>query len=139
MKKALYIIAIASLVFSCRSESTEENTSSSSSSSTQTSTTSVRMSVINSQNVTQKDIVVMMFKTKPTSSTNLPNIEKQVISDTNGLANFDLSTYITSDIAVTYYFEAFKKEGNNYVWISKTHPEIAIKKGQQTTTSIVVN
>ena len=81
----------------------------------------------------------MMFKTKVTSASNLPTIEKQATSDANGLATLDLSSYITSNIAATYYFEAFKKEGSNLVWVSKTHPEISIKKNQQVTTSIIVN
>ncbi len=139
MKKTFYAFLIASLLFSCRSESTEESSSSETETSTQTSTTLVKMNVLNSQNVVQKDIVIMMFKSKVTSANNLPTIEKQATSDINGLATLDLSSYITSNIATTYYFEAFKKDGNNYTWVSKTHPEISIKKGQQTTTSIVVN
>lgn len=139
MKKILYTFAIFTLLTSCRSESTEETNSTETETSTQTSSTLVKMNVLNSQNIAQKDIVVMMFKTKVTSASNLPAIEKQATSDANGLATLDLSSYITSNIAATYYFEAFKKEGSNLVWISKTHPEISIKKNQQVTTSIVVN
>ena len=139
MKKLIYSLALFSLLVSCRSESTEESSSTETETSTQTSSTLVKMNVLNSQNIAQKDIIVMMFKTKVTSASNLPTIEKQANSDANGLATLDLSNYITSNIATTYYFEAFKKDGNNYTWISKTHPEILIKKGQQTTTSIVVN
>lgn len=139
MKKSIYTFALVSLLTSCRSESNEETNSTEIETSTQTSSTLVKMNILNSQNIAQKDIIVMMFKTKVTSTSNLPNIEKQATSDSNGLAAFDLSTYITSNIATTYYFEAFKKDGNNYVWISKTHPEISIKKNQQVTTSIVVN
>lgn len=139
MRKIILALALAVLFTGCRSESTEETSFTSEESNTQTSATTVKMNVLNLQNVPQKDIVVMMFKTKVTSENILPNIEKQVTSDANGLANFDLSTYITSNVATTYYFEAFKKEGNNYVWISKTHPEISIKKNQVTTTSIIIN
>ena len=139
MKKLILTLAVVGLIVSCRSESTEETNSTESETSTQTSSTLVKMNVLNSQNIAQKDIIVMMFKTKVTSASNLPTIEKQANSDANGLATLDLSNYITSNIATTYYFEAFKKDGNNYTWISKTHPEILIKKGQQTTTSIVVN
>lgn len=139
MKKLILTFATLALMASCRSESSEESNSMETETSTQTSSTLVKMNVSNSQNIAQKDIVVMMFKAKVTSATNLPTIEKQVTSDSNGLANFDLSAYITSNIPTTYYFEAFKKDGNNYIWVSKTHPEISIKKNQQVTTSIVVN
>ena len=139
MKKLIYSLALFSLLVSCRSESTEESSSTETETSTQTSPTLVKMNVLNSQSVAQKDVVVMMFKTKVTSASNLPTIEKQATSDANGLATLDLSSYITSNIAATYYFEAFKKEGSNLVWVSKTHPEISIKKNQQVTTSIIVN
>lgn len=139
MKNTFYAFLIASLLINCRSESTEESSSTETETSTQSSSTLVKMNVLNSQNMAQKDIVVMMFKSKITSVNNLPTIEKQATSDISGLATLDLSSYITSNIATTYYFEAFKKDGNNYIWVSKTHPEISIKKGQQTTTSIVVN
>jgi len=139
MKKLILTFATLALMASCRSESSEETSSTETETTTQNSSTFVKMNVVNSQNVAQKDIVVMMFKTKVTSASNLPTIEKQITSDASGLANFDLSAYITSNIATTYYFEAFKKDGSNFVWVSKTHPEISIKKNQQTTTSIVVN
>jgi len=139
MKKIIYSLAIISLIVSCSSESDEATSSTDTQTTTQSSGTMVKMNVVNSQNIAQKDIVVMMFKSKVTSANNLPTVEKQATSDTNGLAILDLSNYITSNIATTYYFEAFRKSGNDYTWISITHPEIQIKKGQQTTTSIVVN
>lgn len=138
MKKVLILAITALLSFSC--SRTDESSSSSTSTSTQTTTsTSVKMNVVNAQSVPQANVIVMMFKTKVTSSSNLPNIEKQVTSDSNGLANFDLSSYITSDIATTYYFEAFRQQGSNLVWVSTIHPEIQIKKNTQVTTSIIVN
>ena len=108
MKKIFLLTTITLFFLSC---SRDENSSSSSSSTTntQTTTTSIKMNVVNAQNVPQSNVIVMMFKSKVTSSANLPAIEKQVTSDSNGLANFDLSTYITSDIPTTYYFEAFRQ------------------------------
>ena len=125
MKKIFLLTTITLFFLSC---SRDENSSSSSSSTTntQTTTTSIKMNVVNAQNVPQSNVIVMMFKSKVTSSANLPAIEKQVTSDSNGLANFDLSTYITSDIPTTYYFEAFRQQGNNLVWVSTIHPEISI-------------
>ena len=67
MKKLIYSLALFSLLVSCRSESTEESSSTETETSTQTSPTLVKMNVLNSQSVAQKDVVVMMFKTKVTS------------------------------------------------------------------------
>lgn len=140
MKKIFFLSALLSLSINCSSSDDEVSTSeTSTTTTTQSTSTAVKMNVVNAQNVKQPNITVMMFKTKVTTTTNLPTIEKQVVSDSNGLANFDLSSYITSNIAQDYYFEAFKKEGNNYVMISTTHPVISIKKNNQVTTSIVVN
>ena len=138
MKKILLLAPFALTLINC-SRTDESSTDSTTTSTTQTTQTSVKMNVVNSQNQKQPGIIVMMFKTKVTNSSNLPTIEKQVISDANGLANFDLSSYISSDINQKYYFEAFKLQNNNYVWISTTHPEIDIKKNTQITTSIIVN
>ena len=138
MKKILLLALFALTLINC-SRTDESSTDSTTTSTTQTTQTSVKMNVVNSQNQKQPGIIVMMFKTKVTNSSNLPTIEKQVISDANGLANFDLSSYISSDINQKYYFEAFKLQNNNYVCISTTHPEIDIKKNTQITTSIIVN
>lgn len=140
MKKITLVIFVSLMSLNCgRTDDSSSSSSSSSSTTTQTTKTSVKLNVINSQNIAQKDIVVMMFKTKVTSATNLPNIEKQVTSDVNGLADFDLTSYITSETTQKYYFEAFKKNGNSLVWVSIIHPEIDIKKNTQITTSIIVN
>ena len=139
MKNIILFFTLVATLASCRSESNEVSGSSETETTSQSTSTLVKMNVINSQNVVQKDIVIMMFKTKVSSGSNLPTIEKEAVSDANGLAKIDLSDYISSNIAQIYFFEAFKKVGNNYVWVSKTHPEIEIKKNSQVTTSIIIN
>ena len=101
MKKIFFLSALLSLSINCSSSDDEVSTSetSTTTTTTQSTSTAVKMNVVNAQNVKQPNITVMMFKTKVTTTTNLPTIEKQVVSDSNGLANFDLSSYITSNIA----------------------------------------
>lgn len=139
MRKILTIATLLVIFIGCSRTDESSSTESSSSSSSQTTNTTVKMNVVNAQSVPKSGITVMMFKTKVVTNAPLPNIEKQVVSDANGLANFDLESYITSNIPQTYYFEAFTKQGNNWVLVSTIHPEIQIKKGTQTTTSIIVN
>lgn len=139
MKKLLFLSIFTLNLISCSRTDETSSSSSSSSTTTQTAATTVKFNVINAQNAPQPNVIVMMFKTKVTNSSNLPPIEKQATSDSNGKANFELSSYITSDVTTTYYFEAFRQQGNNLVWVSTIHPEISIKKNTQVTTSIIVN
>jgi len=110
---------------------------SSSSSSTSLSETAIIFTVIDAQNNVKSGYTIMMFAEKAQFDEPLPTIEKQVVSDSKGIAKFDLNNYITNP--ETLYFEAFVKEGNNYVWKSMVHhPEITISKGTKMTTSIIV-
>lgn len=138
MKKIFFLFTLSLFLLSCdRSETVTTETSTTGSSTTQTTTTSVKMNVINSNSVPQAGVVVMMFREKVTSQQALPVIVKEVTSDANGLAYFDLSTTLNANEEV-FYFEAFRKNGNNYTWVSTIHPVLTIKKNTQTTTSIIV-
>lgn len=121
---------------SCEKEEITETDSTSTTTTTTTTKTEVRMTVSDAQNNPKSGYTVMMFLEQPTASSNLPNIEMQVDSDSEGIATFDLGTYITSPTLL--YFEAFKKVGNDYEWKSITHPSKSIKKGTKWTTSIIV-
>jgi hypothetical protein len=81
----------------------------------------------------------MMFDQPYTSGTALPPIKKQVTTDANGLAYFDLNTMITNSTPTTYYFEAFLSNGTG-VYTSKgiSHYYVSISKGTMSTTSIIV-
>lgn len=138
MKKIIFLFTLSLFLLSCdRSETVTTETSTTGSSTTQTTTTSVKMNVINSNSVPQAGVVVMMFREKVTSQQALPVIVKEATSDANGLAYFDLSTTLNANEEV-FYFEAFRKNGNNYTWVSTIHPVLTIKKNTQTTTSIIV-
>ncbi len=138
MKKIFFLFTLSIFLLSCeRSETVTTETSETGSSTTQTTTTSVKMNVINSNNVPQAGVVVMMFREKVTSQQALPAIVKEATSDANGLAYFDLSTTLNADEEV-FYFEAFRKNGNNYTWVSTIHPVLTIKKNTQRITSIIV-
>lgn len=138
MKKIIFLFTLSLFLLSCdRSETVTTETSTTGSSTTQTTTTSVKMNVINSNSVPQAGVVVMMFREKVTSQQALPVIVKEATSDANGLAYFDLSTTLNADEEV-FYFEAFRKNGNNYTWVSTIHPVLTIKKNTQRTTSIIV-
>ena len=70
-----------------------------------------------------------MFDQPVTSASALPPIKKQVLTDANGMAYFDLNSIITSSSPTTYYFEAFTQTGANYEWKSVTHFNANLSKG----------
>ena len=132
------LIALVTLIsFSCSSDdSSSEETSGGSST---TTNTWVKLTAITSTGVKKPNYIIMMFDQPVTSSSALPPIKKQVTTDADGLAYFDLNTMITSTTPTTYYFEAFVQDGANYVWKSVSHPTYNIAKGQMITSSIIVN
>ncbi|MFX1627116.1 hypothetical protein JZ969_09535 [Riemerella anatipestifer] len=139
-KMSRYLLLVCSVLWlvSCtRIESVLEETSSSSTTKIKTST-AVKINVINGNNEPQSGIVVMMFKSKVKADAPLPTVEKEVVSDINGVANFDLSSYIQEDTEQIYYFEAFRKQGDKYLLVSTTHPEFKIKKNTIKTTAIII-
>ena len=77
--------------------------------------------------------------TEPTTIADLPPIIKQVTTDANGLAYFDLNALIVSTIPYTYYFEAFETVEDGYLWKSVIHPSFELKKGMMVTDIILVN
>jgi len=114
-------------------------TSSSSTNTNEPTETWVKLTVIDLQGNKKPGYTVMMFSNPVTSGNALPTILIQVTTDANGLAYFDLNTFITSPVAQTYYFEAFIKSGQNYLWESISHPSHSLKKGTRVTGSIIVN
>lgn len=129
------MICIAVLFSSCSKVETSKTTSSSSSSTT-LSETAVILTVKDVQNNIKSGYTIMMFTEKVQLNEPLPTIEKQIVSDSEGIVKFDLNDYIVNPTKL--YFEAFVKEGNNYIWKSISHPEGTIKKGTTWTTSIFV-
>lgn len=131
-------MCLSVLFINCAKEEVEtETTTSSSTTTTTTTSTEVIMSVVDSEGNPKSGYSVLMFLEQPSETETLPTIEKEVISNSEGLSTFDLDTYIVS--ATTVYFEAFTKEGENYVWESITHPTKTISKGTKWTTSTIVD
>jgi len=140
-KKYLTVTVFALITMfsvSC-SKSSNETTSSESSSTTTQSPTWVKLTVLNSSNAPKANYIVMMFDQPPSTTSALPPIKKQVTTDANGLAYFDLNSMVTSSANTTYYFEAFVPSGNDFIWKSITHPHFEISKGNMVTSSILVN
>jgi hypothetical protein len=136
--KATILALVTIFTISCSKDESSNTTDESSSSTTQ-SQTWVKLTAITTAGVPKANYKIMMFKTQPTTTTALPTIEKEVTTDANGLAYFDLNTMITSTIPATYYFEAFVQTGADYTWKSVTHYNVNLSKGTMATSSIIVN
>lgn len=99
----------------------------------------VKLTATTAANVNKPNYIIMMFDQPVTSTTALPPIIKQVTTDANGLAYFDLKTIVTTSTLKTYYFEAFTQTTSGYMMESVTHPAIQMKSGNMITSSIIVN
>lgn len=137
--KSLSFAIIAFIAFSCSSDETINTTETSGTSTTINSNASVKLTAINSSGATKANYIIMMFETPLTTNSPMPTIIKQVTTDANGLANFDLSTIVTSATPKKYYFEAFISNGSNYTLKSISHPDFDIAKGIVVTSSIIVS
>jgi hypothetical protein len=136
--KTLLFALLTILVISCSKD--EDSSSSQTNTSTSTTTTWVKLTTLTSAGVVKPNYKVMMFSTQPTTNTPLPTILKEVTTDANGLAYFDLNSMITSTTPTTYYFEAFISDGSGgYVWKSISHYNVSLIKGSIATSSILVN
>ena len=135
--KTVTLILTTIVALSCSSD----NSSSSSEiggGSTTTSNTWVKLTATTGS-VVKPNYIIMMFDEPVTTSAALPPIKKQVVTDANGLAFFDLNSIITTSTEKTYYFEAFVQNGSGYTWKSVSHYNVNLKKGTMATSSIIVN
>ena len=137
--KATILALVTIFTISCSKDDDSSSTETGGGSSTTTNTW-VKLTATTSASVVKPNYIIMMFDQPVTSSTALPPIRKQVTTDSNGLAYFDLNSMITSTTPTTYYFEAFVSNGSGgYIWKSVSHPTYNIAKGQMITSSIIVN
>ena len=136
--KASILVLVTIFTISC---SKDESTSSTQTGGGVITTTNtwVKLTAITAEGVNKPNYIIMMFDQPVTSTSALPPIKKQIITDLNGLAYFDLNTMVTSTTPTTYYFEAFVQNGTGYTWKSVSHPTFNIAKGQMTTSAIIVN
>lgn len=137
--KVLSIFFLATITFSCKKDvQTFESESSSSSTTSTTSSTWVKLTVMTSNGDKKQNYKVLMFGSEPSKTSPLPPILKEVTTDADGLAYFDLDLMITSSTPKTYYFEAFVENGSGYTWKSITHYNKSLVKGTMATSSILV-
>jgi hypothetical protein len=134
--KATLFALLTILVISC----SKDEDSSSSETNTSTTTTWVKLTTLISAGIVKPNYKVIMFSTQPTTNTPLPTILKEVTTDANGLAYFDLNSMITDTTPTTYYFESFTTYLSvGYVWKSVSHFNVSLIKGSTVTSSILVN
>ena len=77
-----------------------------------------------------------MLSEEPIENQNLPKMEREIISDSLGIAKFDLTDYITSSKEL--FFGAFTKSGDEYVWESTSILQIRMGRASIFETSITV-
>ena len=99
----------------------------------------VKLTAITASGVTKPNYIIMMFDQPFSPSATIPPILKQVTTDSNGLAYFDLNSMITSSTLKKYYFEAFVQSGSNYILKSTIRYSTDLKKGTMVTSSTIVN
>ena len=137
--KATILALLTIFTISCSKDDNSSSTETGGGSSTTTNTW-VKLTATTSTGVVKPNYIIMMFDQPVTSSSALPPIKKQVTTDANGLAYFDLNSMITSTTPTTYYFEAFVSNGSGgYIWKSVTHYQTNLAKGTMATSSIIVN
>ena len=137
LKYFFYIIAILFTLQSC-TESEEETMTEETTSSTVTSETKVTLTLTTSDDQLKENYTVMMFDEVFEPNNTLPTAIKQVTSNSEGIALFELDDLIISSTEKNYYFEAFVESSNGYTLKSIHRTEIGLKKGTSTTTSIIV-
>ena len=137
--KATILVLFTIISVSC-SKDDDSSTTETGGGSTTTTNTWVKLTATTSAGVVKPNYIIMMFDQPVTSTSALPPIKKQVTTDANGLAYFDLNTMITSTTPTTYYFEAFVSNGSGgYTWKSVSHYNANLSKGTMATSSIIVN
>jgi hypothetical protein len=136
--KAIILTLVTIFTISCSKDDDSSSTETGDGPSITTNTW-VKLTAITSAGGNKPNYIIMMFDQPVTSSSALPPIKKQITTDANGLAYFDLNAMVTSSIPTTYYFEAFVQNGTGYTWKSVSHPTYNIAKGQMITSSIIVN
>lgn len=143
MKSNLFKTSILALIaiftISCSKDSSSSTTDTQVSGGT-TINTWAKFTIATPAGIIKPNYIVMMFEQPFTTTTQLPTIIKQVTSDANGLAYFDLNTIVTSTTSKKYYFEAFTQSGANYVLRTNySRFDSDFSKGSNLTTTLLVN
>ena len=133
----LALFTILSISCSKDDDSTSIDTSQSS---TTVINTWAKFTVATPSNVVKPNYIVMMFEQPFSPNAPLPTIIKQVTTDANGLANFDLNAIVTTATPKKYYFEVFTQSGTDYTLKTTfSRYDSDFSKGSHLTTTLLVN
>jgi hypothetical protein len=137
--KASILVLVTIFTISC-SKDESSSTTETGGSSTTTINTWAKFTVTTPAGVVKPNYIVMMFDQPFSTTAPMPTIIKQVTTDANGLANFDLNTIVTTSVTKKYYFEAFVLSGTSYVLKTNfSRYDSNFAKGTHLTTSLLVN
>lgn len=139
LKKVSALTLLTIFVMACTPEENSSITETTSSSSTTLSSTWVKLTAVTPAGVVKPNYIAMMFDQPFSPTQNMPPILKQVTTDANGLAYFELNGMITSNTPKTYYFEVFVETTTGYELKSTIRYSTSLKKGTMVTSSTLVN
>ena len=133
------VVAIATLFAISCSKDEKTNSTETTNTSVNITNTMAKITVLTAAGVTKPNYVVMMFDQPFTTIATLPPILKQVTTDSNGLASFDMNTIVTNTTPKFYYFEAFVETTTGYTLKTIPRFKTELVKGNSLTTSLLVN
>ena len=122
----------------CTPDENSGMTETTSSSSTTLSSTWVKLTAMTSAGVVKPNYIIMMFDEPFSPTQAMPPILKQVTTNANGVAYFELNSMITSTTPKTYYFEAFVEITTGYELKSTIRYKTNLQKGMMVTSSTIV-
>ncbi|MCD7973086.1 MAG: hypothetical protein LUG18_10570 [Candidatus Azobacteroides sp.] len=98
----------------------------------------VKVNVKNALGVEKEGVTVYMFKNAVTDDTNTADASKQVVTDANGIASFELNfTELNiTDSQTTLYFAVFYTDGDKQ-WVGGTQG-ITVKRNETATVDITI-
>ena len=133
------IVAIATLLTISCSKDEKSNSTETTNTSINVTNTLAKITVLTSGGITKPNYIVMMFDQPFSTSAPLPPILKQVTTDSNGLASFDMNSIVTNTTPKFYYFEAFVQTTTGFDLKTIPRTKIELTKGTSLTTSLLVN
>ena len=133
------VVGIAAILTISCSKDEKTNSTETTNTSVNITNTLAKITVLTAAGVTKPNYTVMMFDQPFSTIAPLPPILKQVTTDSNGLASFDLSTIVTNTTPKFYYFEAFVEIPTGYTLKTIPRFKTELVKGTSLTTSLLVN
>ncbi|ELV7526167.1 hypothetical protein QMU91_002392 [Flavobacterium psychrophilum] len=137
--KATILAFVTIFTISCSKDDSSSTTETNTSGGT-TISTWAKFTVATPTGVIKPNYIVMMYDQPFSPTATMPTIIKQVTTDANGLANFDLNTIVTTSTPKKYYFEVFTQSGSDYILKTTfSRFDSDFSKGSHLTTTLLVN